>query len=283
MHRSAVVNPEPYNATIVDWRDCSDTLAVFTIAPDGGAVEPFDAGQYATIGLPKEHPPVANPDEFPPGDPRWQRLWRRAITMASSAERRDRLEFYAVRVDDGKMTPKLWHAWKRGPRRIWLDEHVRGEFTLVDVPHGRDLVMAGTTTGIAPYLSMYRTYRDTGRWRRFVLIEQCTRPDELGYRAELERYAAEDDTLIYLPTLTGDDDAVGSTWTGRRGGAASLFEPGALAEATGVDIDVSPDTCDVFLCGDPAMINPAEKPLLEREYVIRDHKTPGQLHVERYW
>jgi len=260
------MNTQPYNATIVDWRDCNDTLAVFTIEPDAGAVAPFEAGQYATIGLPREHPPVPDPGAFAPDDPRWKRLWRRAFTIASPATQRDRLEFYGVFVDDGKMTPKLWHAWKHGDRRIWIDDHIRGEFTLSDVPPDRDLVMAGTGTGIAPYLSMYRTFTDARRWRRLVLIEECEREHDFGYREDCERWASEDDTFTYLPVLTRD------------GGAAKLINADHVA---GVALD--PETCHAFLCGDPRMIDAAESPLLERGFAIKTHKNPGGLHVERYW
>ena len=156
------------NASIDHWEELTDELAIFRLRPDDGQVPDFKPGQYATLGLPRSHPPIHEPDKYPPGDRRWQKLVRRAYSIASSPNERGYLEFYVVIVEGGHLTPKMWQI-KRGGR-IWYDPRIRGKFTLDDVPEGKDLVMVSTGTGIAPYMSMLHTFRGQRRWRRLVMI-----------------------------------------------------------------------------------------------------------------
>ena len=88
----------------------------------------------------------------------------------------------------------------------------KGKFTLDGVPADRDLVTISTGTGLAPFVSMYKTYRDTGRWRRFVVVHGTRFRRDLGYRGELEALARRDETLTYLPTCSRESD--GGDWLG---------------------------------------------------------------------
>lgn len=265
------------NATIIHWHQCNPSLAVFRVAPDEGPAPAFTPGQFATLALPHDHPPIHDPGLHPPGDPKWKKLYRRAYSIASSAHERRWLEFYVVVVHDGKLTSKLWSIKENG--RVYLDPQIKGEFTLDPVGPDRMLVLVGTGTGIAPYMSMLRTYRATGRWRRFVLIEGCRDANDLGFRQELDRFAAEDASVVYVPTLTREP--MDSGWTGERGRVQRILEPDRFEQLAGEPL--SPDTCEVFLCGNPNMIDECETLLNARGFTTRSRKQAGNLHFERYW
>lgn len=268
---------EPYNATITHWEDLTPELAVFRVRPDSGVVPEFEAGQFAMLALPRDHPPIDDPDKYPEGDPRWKKLVRRAYSIASSPAERDYLEFYVVLVEDGRLTPKFWAG--KQDSRLWLDSRINGDFTLETVPEGKDLVMVSTGTGLAPYVSMLKQYRNTGRWRRFVMVHGVRYQQDLGYREELEQIAAEDKSFIYLPTLTREPED--SDWQGLRGRVTDVLDPEQYKKLAGAELD--PDDAHVFLCGNPAMIDQCEEMLTERGFVVQTRKQPGNLHFERYW
>ena len=273
----SLVGAEPYNATIIAWNEVANGLAIFRVRPDGGQVPLFEPGQYATLGLPRDHPPVEDPHEFPPGDPRWKKLWRRDYSIASPATCRDHLEFYAVRVGGGRLTEKLWLEQEGG--RLWLDSHIRGDFTLRGVPSGRTLVMVATGTGLGPYMSMIRTYRGADRWRRLVLIHGVRRFSELGYHSELRDLAAQDSSILYLPICSREPPD--STWTGGRGRVTDLLHAQPFEQLVGFAL--SPVHCSVFLCGNPAMIRDAEAILTPQGFTTHTRKRAGNLHAEQYW
>ncbi len=273
------MNESPFNATMVRRVDCNDELAVFHVKPNDGPIPAFEPGQFATLGLlPDETdaPPV-NPDS-PRSKRKGPRLIRRAYSIASSPKLTDRFEFYIVRVDEGKLTPKLWRLQEGDP--IFLGEKIAGHFTLDGVPDGQDLVMIGTGTGLAPYLSMYHTYKDTGRWRKFILVEGCRYSRDLGYYQELQRIAEQDPAFLYLPTVTREPDD--APWPGLRGRVHSVLDPQQYEQLVGTPL--TPDQCHVFLCGNPQMIDQCEENLTQRGFVTKDRQHPdGNIHLERYW
>ena len=269
----------PFNATLLKRVDLNDELAVFHVKPDTGPIPSFEPGQFATLGLlpgPEDDPPV-NPDS-PSAKRKGPRLIRRAYSIASPPSQTDHMAFYIVRVDEGKLTPKLWRLEPGDP--IFLGEKIAGKFTLTPVPEGKDLVMIGTGTGLAPYLSMYHQYRGTGRWRKFILIEGCRLARDLGYLRELEQTAQQNEDFIYLPTVTREPDD--APWPGLRGRVNTAIEPERYQELVGTPL--TPEHCHVFLCGNPQMIDQCEANLIERGFVTEDRKHPeGNIHLERYW
>jgi len=273
----------PMNATLIDRRDVNEELAIVRVRPDAGQVPPFRPGQYITLGLPRgdsartEGAQRPNPATIQTAAARETRLVRRAYSIASSAEDRDSMEFYVVLVRAGRLTPRLWTVETGG--RLWMDEKARGEFTLEEVPAGRDLIMISTGTGIAPFMSMLRTYRGTGRWRRFVLIHGVRRAGDLGYHNELLAISRDDPSVVYVPLVSREPPTSG--WTGLRGRVQDVLNEGAFAHCCGVRLD--PSQCHVFLCGNPAMIESVRAMLGERGFRTQTRTAPGNVHFERYW
>ncbi len=268
---------EVFNATVTERHDVNDYLSIVRVCPDSGQVPAFVPGQFATLGLPRQ--PNARELEIlaQHGKSPRVRLVRRAYSIASSPQEREYLELFVILVAEGKLTPKLWTIESGG--RVWMSEEIKGEFTLDPVPDGRDLVMISTGTGIAPYLSMYRTYQGTGRWRRFVLVNGVRHVRDLGYREELEAAARADSALTYIPIVSRAMPEDG--WTGLHGRVQTLLEGDVYQRATGAPLE--PEHCHVFLCGNPTMIDDVESALVQRGFRTHTRDEPGNLHFERYW
>ncbi|MEM9913954.1 MAG: ferredoxin--NADP reductase [Planctomycetota bacterium] len=276
---------DPHNATLIERTHAHDDLAFFRVKYNDHDVPDFEPGQFATLGLPDTSP--LDPDK-PVRPGRGPKLIRRAYSIASPATQKEALDFYIVRVDDGKLTPSLWDI--EVGQTLFMNDKIGGHFCLPTDDEGqattadKTLVMVGTGTGLAPFRSMYLTYREapTGekRWDRFVLLDGCRLAQDLGYYEELSQWAEDDERFVYLPTVTREPDDSG--WSGFRGRVNALLEPEAFEAAAGVPLD--PASCEVFLCGNPQMIDQVEAKLTERGFVTHDRKHPeGNLHFERYW
>ena len=269
-----------FNATLTDRQNINDELCIVRISPDSEQVPLFEPGQFITLGLPKDPTdvPANAPSRGDTDKPQRPRLVRRAFSIASSALVRDHIELYLVLVKEGRFTPMLW-ALRTPGGRVWMDNQAKGTFTLEGVPEGKDLVMVATGTGLAPFMSMLRTYRGTGMWRRYVIIHGVRLASDLGYHQELEQISREDPSVIYLPTVTREPQ--GSSWTGLRGRVQSVLAPDTYLPHVGAPLD--PRDCHVFLCGNPEMITSAEETLMGRGFLLQTKDRPGNLHFERYW
>ncbi len=264
------------NATLIERRDINEYLSVVKIESDRGAVPEFEAGQYISLGLPMT---MAGPagDGPEPAHKAKSGLIRRAYSIASSPNVRHHIEVFVVLVHQGELTERLW-TLDEGDR-LWMHDRVKGLFTLDAAPPDKDLVMVSTGTGIAPFMSMLRTYRGQNRWRRFVLINGVRLAQDLGYADELEALCRTDPTVVYLPMVTREPEE--SDWRGLRGRVQGVLEPSRYAELVGAPLD--PAQCHVFLCGNPAMIDGVEPMLHGLGFKTHSPREPGNLHFERYW
>jgi ferredoxin--NADP+ reductase len=264
------------NATICDRHDLNEYISVVKIASDSGEVPAFEAGQYITLGLPESSADAVGDGPEPVRTSKTG-LVRRAYSIASSPLVRESLEVFVVLVQRGELTEKLWTLYEGD--RLWMSPSVKGQFTLDAAPPDKDLVMVSTGTGIAPYMSMLRTFRGTNRWRRFVLINGVRLAQDLGYQDELDAMCREDPTITYIPMVTREPED--SAWTGLRGRVQGILEPAKYEELVGARLD--PAQCHVFLCGNPAMIDTVEPMLQEHGFKTHAPRDPGNLHFERYW
>ena len=269
--RQSVADQDPTNATVVYREDLTPELSIVRVAPDHGAAPVFEPGQFTLLGL----PPAAAAAAPLPG--RTRRLIRRAYSIASSPLERRHLEFYVALVEQGHLSPQLWTVPEGG--RLWMDTRISGRFTLAGVPGGADLLMVATGTGIAPFMSMLRTFHGSGRWRHAVLVHGVRRSSDLAYRTELERLSGSSSAFTYLPTVTRDDPS--SPWRGLRGRVQQILEEGTYDGLVGRALD--PASWHAFLCGNPAMIESVRDSLTGRGFSTGADGRPRTLHFERYW
>jgi ferredoxin/flavodoxin---NADP+ reductase len=268
-----------YNATLAQRTEISPGLAIFRFIPDGDLVA-FEPGQYLAIGLKCKEPrcPGADPDpdySKCSGDP--ERLIRRAYSIASSSLEREFVELYVTLVRSGELTPRLFNL--QNGDRLFLGPKATGLFTLAQVPSHKHVLLVSTGTGLAPYISMTRTLLSCNPDRKFVVLNGARYSWDLGYRDELNSLARSCKNFFYFPAITRPEND--PAWNGLHGRIQNILTSGIVEEKT--EIAVTPDNFDIFLCGNPGMIEEAIALMAPRGFLKGDRKNPGTLHVEEYW
>ena len=253
-------------------------LIIIRVTPDGWQLPEFSPGQFAVLALPGTAPRAsqADPEEKPPKDA--AKLIRRAYSVASSSQAKSHLEFYVALVSTGALTPRLF-ALEDGDR-LWMSSRISGMLTLKDVPEDSHIVLVATGTGLAPYMSMVRTFLERDSGRNFAVIHGAYHSWDLGYRDELTMLDRLNDTFTYVPTLSHPHEEP-TPWPGHTGFVQSVWRGGLLAEAWGSR--PTADTTHVYLCGNPMMIEDMLSILGEEGFTEHSRRNPGTIHVERYW
>src|SRR6202158_5253934 len=170
----------------------------------------------------------------------------RAYSIASPPGEDNRFALCLNRVQDGFMSNFLCDM-KEG-------EEIRcqgpfGDFILR--PPLRDTVFIATGTGIAPFRSMLHwllAERTRHQGRRFWLLFGARGEQDIYYREEFERLAAEHANFHFLPTLSRGTPA----WKGMRG-----YVQEHLAEIIGTRTDMH-----AYICGLDKMVK-ANRELLK--------------------
>ena len=255
------------NSTVVSRFDVSSELMILRVKPDTG-VPSFTPGQYVALGLYGSAPRFKGAqEEREPVQP--DKLIKRAYSIGSSPDQRDYLEFYIAVVPNGSLTSRL--ACVKEGERLFCQPKVTGTFTLEGVPEDRNLVMVSTGTGLAPFMSMVRTSSVLSQQRQITVIHGVRLPADFAYAEELRSLEVAVKGIHYLPIASRAPES----WDGRKGRVQKLFDNGTVA--------LNPSCDHVFLCGNPAMIEDLERSLTEQGFVLHSKKSPGNLHVEKYW
>ncbi|PEN15127.1 ferredoxin--NADP(+) reductase [Longibacter salinarum] len=249
------MNLSGYSAlTLIERIDFADDLALFRMKPPTSV--DFIPGQYATIGL---------------MDDNTGRPLLRPYSLAS-APNEDPLEFFIERVDEGKLTPRLWELDTGA--EVWMRDKIVGRFVLDESRTFH--VMAATVTGVAPYVSIVRDQiraLKTGALDepfRMLILHGASHSWELGtYVPELATLADEHPWLDYVPTVSRPWDE--SEWDGETGRVEDVLRKHMDAWAPPAD-----DTA-AYTCGHPKMIDKAQG-ILTRAGLEEE-----SLHEEKYF
>lgn len=212
--------------TVVSWKTLSPILAAFRLQPAPGTTFPdYKAGQYVALRrddcrLTRR---VLGPDghaRFVPDLDEHGHQKRGPVTHSYSIasapfETREQghLEFYVVLESDeegqpGRLTESLFRL--NPPEDVGLTyvSRIVGDFTLDKRAAGfRNVVMVGTGTGLAPFVSMIKQKDFEARNRpddlRYTLIHANRTVAELGYNEELRAIeAAHRIDFVYLPSVS---------------------------------------------------------------------------------
>jgi ferredoxin--NADP+ reductase len=265
------------NAIVVQRIEVSPGLIIMRVVPDGWELPDFEPGQFAVLGLPGTagRTPVSDPEE-PLKNP--DKMIKRAYSIASSSKAKEYIEFYVAIVPSGQLTPRLFAL--RSGDRVWLSPKMHGIFTLDQVEPGRHVAFLATGTGLAPYMSMLRTSLTCGTNTQYAVLHGARHSWDLGYRSELMTLRQICSNFTYLPTISRPEKEA-AQWTGLSGYLQALWQSGTLAEEWG--FAPSPETTDVFICGNPAMVDDMVEILEGEGFTEHTRKVKGQVHVERYW
>jgi len=244
---------DQYNATLVHRENLNTDLAYFRVKLDAPAT-PFVPGQYMTTGVVTD-----------------EKLLQRPYSIASAPETADTLgyELFVRHVPVVRFTTALWRL-QVGHRLRMIGP--KGKFTM-DSPDAMTHLYVSTGTGIAPFMSALRQVELRGAaTRRTVMLNGCSFQDELGYREQLEAWAADPARkLTYVPTVSRPDDPRNAGWSGRSGRAEQVIKDVCK------DLGLKPDKTIVYICGNPEMILNVERELLDRDF--------PEFHVKKelYW
>jgi ferredoxin--NADP+ reductase len=268
--------PPALNSVVVLKQEISPRYMILRVATDGWELPDFIPGQFAVLGLLGSAPRcnLSTPEPTPPSS---NELVRRAYSIASSSMINEYMDFYVGLVSSGSLTPRLFSLTVGD--HIWLGPKISGMFTLDQVVQGKNVVMIATGTGLAPYISIMTSELTCGSPRRFAVLHGAYHSWDLGYRSELLALQHLCKNFSYLATIDRPEDEP-VPWNGYVGWVQDLWKNSVLAKTWG--IQPTPDDTDIFLCGNPAMIDEMVEILSKEGYCEHSRKNPGQIHIERY-
>lgn len=232
-------------ARIMERKDLNPYLWVMKLKPEIDF--PFKAGQYITIGV--------------------DGLERAYSIVSAPDEPLIELFIELVPPPDGNLTPVL-HKLRVGDT-VSMRPRAKGMFTLETKV--RNHVLVATVTGIAPYVSMLRTYlRDNNASNyRFYVLHGGSYRDELIFRDEIERIAAaRPKEVYYVPTLSRPKEERNLGWKGEVGRVNGIVEKylGLFGLDAGETV--------IYTCGHPGMIVDVKEKLVPKGWKVKE---------ERYW
>ncbi len=223
-----------YNTeTVTDVVHWNDTLFSFRTTRDAGLR--FRNGEFIMIGLEQD---AAKPI-------------MRAYSIAS-ANHEEHLEFFSIKVQDGALTSKLQHL-KVG-EEVLIGSKPTGTLVIDDLRDGRNLLLIGTGTGLAPFLSIIKDPETYERFEKVVLFHGVRFINEVAYHKmlteDLQKHEYLGDMikeqLIYYPCVTREKYQ-------NQGRITDLMSSGKLCEEVGLP-HLDPKFDRVMMCGSPSML-----------------------------
>lgn len=191
----------------------------------------------------------------------------------------DHLEFFSIKVADGPLTSRLKDI---GPGdEILVGRKATGTLVLDHLEPGRRLILLGTGTGLAPFLSIIKDPAVYEAFEHVVLVHGTRHVAELAYAdliaTELPGNELIGDMvrnqLIYYPTVTREPYR-------NRGRITDLLVSGRLFEDIGQQ-PLDPAGDRIMLCGSPNMVSDTRDILVSKGFEEASNSSPGQFALER--
>ena len=222
----------------------------------------FENGQFVMLGLEIDG-----------------KLVRRAYSVAS-ANWEEELEFFSIKVENGKLTSHLQHI-KPGDY-VHVGRKPVGSLLLDDLTSANTLWLLATGTGLAAFMSVIKDPQVYERFNEVVLVHGVRHVKDLAYRDHIEKelpahpYLGEEITkkLRYVPVVSRDPFPL-------HGRITQLLESGELEASVGHEA-IDPVSDRIMICGGMAMLGDLCKLLDTRGFTVSPSiGEPGDYVFER--
>lgn len=219
-------------AQVTSIRHWNDTLFSFKTSRDPGFR--FKNGHFIMMGLELEGRPLM-----------------RAYSIAS-ANHKQELEFFSIKVQDGALTSKLQNV--EVGDKVMLSSKPTGTLLQENLLAGRNLYLLSTGTGLAPFMSIIKDPEIYDNYERVILVHGCRYVSELAYAEEITCDLPNNEfigeqvkrSLSYYPTVTREAFR-------NQGRLTDLMSSGKLFDDLGMPaFDIETDR--FMICGGPSML-----------------------------
>lgn len=214
-----------YKGTLKEIKDIGENVRNFIITLDKELE--FKSGQFINLSFEDKH------EEF-----------MRPYSIASSPLNKNQIELCIKKVDEGKVTPHLFH--KKENDKVILKGPF-GLFTL-DKCQKDKLVFIATGTGIAPFRSMVKDLIERKIEKEIILIYGTRNETVIPYHDEFEKIEKENPNFKYITIISRPTE----NWHGRKGHVQENLDM--------IDILNS----EIYMCGLPIMVESTSKKLEEK-------------------
>jgi len=207
------------------------------------------------------------------------KLVRRAYSVAS-ANWEEELEFFSIKVSDGKLTSHLQHIKEGDP--IHISRKPVGTLLLDDLHPGKTLWMLATGTGLAPFLAIMKDPEVYERFENIVLLHGVRHIEDLAYQEIIEKQLPEHpylgeaiaDQFHYAPVVSREPFP-------RHGRITDLLGTGEMEKSLGLPT-IDPSNDRLMICGGTAMLSDLQALLDDRGFrAAPSIGEPGDYVFER--
>src|SRR5260370_26800293 len=245
--------------TVLDVHHWTDRL--FSFKTTRNPAFRFQNGQFTMMGVEVKGRPLV-----------------RAYSLVS-ANYEEQLEFFSIKVPDGRLTSRLQHLKQGDP--ILVSRKATGTLVLDNLSAGRNLYLLGTGTGLAPFLSIIKDPETYERFERVVIVHGCRWIAELAYGEAIVNVMPDDELvgdnarekLTYYPTVTREPFR-------HNGRISALMTSGKLFEDIGLP-PFAPESDRFMLCGSPTMLRDIRTILEDRGFVEGNQCAAGHDVIEK--
>ena len=224
----------------------NDRLFSFATTRDAGLR--FENGHFVMVGLEIDGKRVA-----------------RAYSIAS-ANHEEQLEFYSIKVPDGRFTPHLQQIREGDP--VLISAKPTGTLVIRDLNPGRRLYLLATGTGIAPFVSIIRDPETYERFEQVILMRGVRLVDDLAYGTRVVQELYEHEFLGEMARAQlVDYPAVTREPFRTQGRIPTLLESGQVARDLAIP-ELDPTIDRAMICGSPEMLAATRRMLDARGFKV---------------
>ena len=127
---------------------------------------------------------------------------------------------------------------------------------------------------------MIRTGIQRGEDRKIAVVHGARHSWDLGYRSELMTIRNITGYFTYIPIISRPQMEV-VPWSGETGYVQQIWDRGLIEKDWG--FKPTHENTHIFLCGNPSMIMSAVETLGKSGFKEHSKKSPGEIHLEKYW